>query len=133
LLIHINGENSLNGEINLSSWLYSVNWLLRSGFNYSQVNRMLNLFRLKSALPRLVRRLVRSRRGVTAIALLVLLGFAGLAIDVDDWLATTRNAQSTVLAGTAAVFGNDRAREPVVTVAISRTVSDRLCGQRPAD
>lgn len=30
-----------------------------------------------------------------------------------------------VLAGTAAVFGNDRVREPVVTVAISRTVSDR--------
>jgi hypothetical protein len=66
---------------------------------------MLNLFHLKSALPRMVRRLVRSRRGVTAIvfaiALLVLFGFAGLAIDVGDWLSTTRNVQSTAVGGSA--------------------------------
>ncbi len=49
-------------------------------------------------MPALARRLAGDRRGVTAIitgiALAVLLGFAGLAVDVAAWLTATRGLQA---------------------------------------
>jgi len=59
---------------------------------------MPRLFALKAAIPEAVRRLAADRRGVVAIvsgfALVVLLGFAGAAIDVGKWLKEQRSIQS---------------------------------------
>jgi Putative Flp pilus-assembly TadE/G-like len=59
---------------------------------------MSHMLNAPSRLPRLLRRLAADRRGVTAvvtaISLVVLLGFAGLAIDVGKWLNATRSIQA---------------------------------------
>lgn len=56
------------------------------------------MLQTKSALPRLAWRVAADRSGVTAvvtaISLVVLMGFAGLAIDVGKWLTATRDMQS---------------------------------------
>jgi hypothetical protein len=79
---------------------------------------MPHLYQTTSILRLLVRRLVAGRRGVTAIVtaigLGVLLGFAGLAVDVAVWLNATRSLQSAAdqaaysaagAAGTTACIG----------------------------
>src|SRR4029077_4316649 len=61
---------------------------------YARMSRMSHMIRYRSALTRLA----EDRRGVTAIvtalALTVVLGAAGLAVDVAYWLNSTRGLQA---------------------------------------
>src|SRR5437773_60978 len=60
--------------------------------------RMPRMLDQQAFLPRLASQLAADQRGVTALVtvlgLVVLLGFAGLAIDVGNWLNATRSVQS---------------------------------------
>jgi Flp pilus assembly protein TadG len=70
---------------------------------------MAHMREASSASPRLIRRLHRDERGVTAIVtalgLVVLMGFAGLAVDVGAWLAALRGLQSAADQGAYSAAG----------------------------
>ncbi len=85
-------------------------------------------------LPALIRRLAADRRGVTAvvtgIALVAILGFAGLAIDVVSWLSATRGMQAAadqaaysaaLAAGTSVCPNNTKASAQAIAVAAARS------------
>lgn len=85
-----------------------------------------------SSLRRLGRRLAADRRGVTAVitalGLVVLMGFGGLAIDVAKWLSATRSIQSAADQGAYSAAGaagtgtcpNDAAAKQATAIVAAR-------------